>query len=493
MKKVLLSGLVFGALLFSACTKEETPVAGDEVCDANLKGYAKLPQQDQTSGDEVAFSWNAITASDFAHGKTPPFNNWEKPVVDGVYVYRVPEKVEDKGFASVLESGGGAALQKMYTDKKQQFGNGNDPVWIWFDLEQLEAIEEVCEDASLTVLVRYRSSNNVAFHFNLLEAARYCDEFGPISLDFKWTVYSGVYGVVPEIDLGEITQVRIQDPEYCGDNNKWKFCLEYSDWDPWCEDYTGCQTISLSDFAGFIALVEDDLADNQDLVGWVYAGTDTPFLFDDEPDLICEDTQIEPVIITNRCVTVVINGVETKECFPGDDECSPAKVDLGTFGKEGCKIVSWNGGEFEANFVLDDCIKEDLVFVADLKCLGSNTWGSVTAVNEGAAVKSQVVIGDNWFSYVILDKELLEDGEVQILDMVQGDKWNFAGKAYITLVGNQLTVTVDGEYGGIVARLYSGIPAPNNNGGHKTANSITIPYNGEGYLYVHTDGFRFYQ
>ena len=497
MKK-LFSGLVLVALLFSACNKESAPAAaGDDVFDANLKGYASLVRDGivdlyDVQFTDLAFTWNAITASDFAHGKTPPFNNWEKPIGDGVYVYRVPAKEADKGFKSICMSEAGAGLQALYDKKKQNFGNGNDPVWIWFDKAEIDALELVStEDCapSLTVLVRYRSSNNVAFKFNILEAAEWCATEGPISLDFQWTVYSGVYGVVPVVDLGEITQVRIEDPDYCGGKEKWELCAEYSDWDPFCVEYEDCTTIPVTDFKGLIKAIEDELADNQEIGGWVFTDTGETFEFDVTE--VCYARSIEPVIITWRCVTVVINGVETKECFSGDDDCSEAYVDLGAFSTEDCIIVGWNGN-IAADFVLNTCIEEDLVFVADLKCLGGNLDSVTATTGEGGDNKdpgTHTLVGhNNHFCVAVLTREQLVEGVT--VDMVVGANFDVVGTAFLKSVNGTIEVTVDGV-GKWAAAASSKNDISHSDQKHNNV-SPADPGSDIVYLYIHFNG-RLYQ
>ena len=312
MKKFF-SGFMLVALLFSACNKDGSPANGDEVFDANLKGYAKLnPNTDKgDSGygleDAIAFEWNAITASTFAQGKTPPFNNWEKPIGDGVYVYRTKEA--DAGFYNVVMNGGGAALQAKYNDKKQDFGNGNDPVYIWFDKDEIDALELVTNEKddcspSLTVLVRFRSSNNVAFKFFILDAAAWCAENGPISLDFKWTKYaeSLVGGYTTENDLGEITQVRIEDPTYCKKKDPFKLCFENSDGDPVCPDdpFEDCLFLSAEDIFDYYESITGETLDVNKQYKWVIVSED--------PDLdgtyfeggeICDNIILKPELVCN--------------------------------------------------------------------------------------------------------------------------------------------------------------------------------------------------
>jgi len=137
MKTKIFCFFVALGFLFSACSKDSTPATvEDDVFDASIKGYAKLDPETPEGKDLWVFNWNAITASDFAKGKTPPFNNWEKPLGKGVYVYRVPAGNTSINAGVTKAVGGGATYLESLT--KQQFGNGNDPVWIWFDENAFE-------------------------------------------------------------------------------------------------------------------------------------------------------------------------------------------------------------------------------------------------------------------------------------------------------------------------------------------------------------------
>jgi len=138
MKKFV-SFLVALALVvgFSACEKEASEVLDD--FDVNIKGSVVMELQDQ-EGYITAYTWGGITASEFAKGQTPPFNNWTKLLGDGIAVYRSPKKVEDGWKQDLIDQG-----IKFLTgqDKPNQFfGNGKDPVWLWFDAEDWKAIVE---------------------------------------------------------------------------------------------------------------------------------------------------------------------------------------------------------------------------------------------------------------------------------------------------------------------------------------------------------------
>jgi len=351
MKNKFLYVLVALAFAFTTCNKDSSPVGEDEdVFDASIKGYTQLEPGDKGNVKGTVFKWNSITASEFAKGKTPPFNNWSKPLADGVVVYRV----KDDNSAATIKSGimnlkdgqsGTAYLEGL---QKQVFGNGNDPVYIWFDYAEILPMVlkgEVKLRSSITVLVRYRAGNNVAIEFNIIASALYCGIFGPISLDCA---------SLGKPDLGEVTQVRIEDktdkctmdpPE--GDNDiivnpdpkEIEVCFVDQDDTPVFE---GCVTIPVPDGDNCIPLTEtafdkqinkikEGLTENQGIASWLYS-TDgehfNPFEF--VLTKVCDDITLKPVISTTYCVKV--NGFEKgcKEVItePGENCTTLSEVDF---------------------------------------------------------------------------------------------------------------------------------------------------------------------
>jgi len=396
MKKLSFSLAVLALVFsYSACTKEGVSDF-EEAANMSLKGYEKLASD--AKGDGCAFSWNAITASDFAKGKTPPFNNWEKQVggVDGVYIYRTPAKETQLGNADhpinvmVKEEGkGGNYLQNLYDTNKQAFGNGNDPVWIWFDESRLDVNSEgknsqgLNDDSELTVLVRYRASNNVAFVFNVFRAAKWCTKNGPISLDFRFTKY---YQDVLYKDLGEITQVRINDvktpPKYItveicivdqfgkpimNEGKEIDSCFELTE-EEGCPVLSGqnmlLEKLGYADLAALEAQL--GLQPNQTIDHWVIAETGIRFDFGE----VCENITLKPVINTWIKACVYIGGKEI-DCdkFEEIGVCPEVDMDLSEYSAPDCyKIVGWlmNGKAFnpEKDFPVVSCI--DVTFEAVL-------------------------------------------------------------------------------------------------------------------------------
>jgi len=360
MKNRLLYVLVALAFAFTTCNKDSSPVGDDEdAFDASIKGFYKLdPSSDDGYG--IPFKWNSITASDFAKGKTPPFNNWEKPLGKGVYVYRTP--AGDPGnINAAAKAGGGAALEDMYADKKQQFGNGNDPVWIWFDFDEINKmvwnskIKDVNLLTSITVLVRYKASNNVAFEFNLFLSALYCKVFGPISLGCE---------TIGKPNLGDVTQVRLEAPckgsmngkpnnNGCEDGytkvgdecikvevnpcevdpddpdcaeyvdpiepDKQTVCFKNGDDELICKTITGddegnCPVLTTGEYLEMLVIAEAeiDLGDADYVYLWVPSIVD--YKVGDE---FCETLIFTPIF--GYLGTACIEGVETPTCLPLDD------------------------------------------------------------------------------------------------------------------------------------------------------------------------------
>jgi len=175
-------------VMFSACNKDSfTPVAGEDDVTVEVKGFQKLGDASGEHGD-IAFSWNGITASDFASLPTPPFNNFQQLLGTGITVFRwvgeVPKTPD-------------------FSDPKQKFGNGNDPVYLWFtDDAALNENNKVNKDEVLVFYlgVRYKAGNNVIFEFDVENCIQWCADNGPISL--QWKDFT-------DVNLGDVTQVRI--------------------------------------------------------------------------------------------------------------------------------------------------------------------------------------------------------------------------------------------------------------------------------------------
>ena len=192
------------AFMVGACDKDSPApdVAGGDDGAMSVKGYEKLQPYGEYKGvpgllgEDIAYSFNSIPAAEFAKFPTPPFNNFEKPLGKGVTVFRSKGNLEELYFDVGDE---GWSWKPNYPDNvdKQLFGNGNDPVYLWFDFDA-----ERDEKGLFYVAVRYRASNNVVFAFNVEFCALWCNMNGPISLDLD-KVYGGIYNV------GEITQVRL--------------------------------------------------------------------------------------------------------------------------------------------------------------------------------------------------------------------------------------------------------------------------------------------
>ena len=395
------------AFVFSACEKNVPDQIFDEdAVDMSIKGYAKLdPYVDEGLG--TAFTWGAITASDFAKGKTPPFNNWLKALSEkdgGVYVYRTPAKDSRVQWHLNVWQGGADYLNGL---SKQTFGNGNDPVWIWFDAAELAELDyKMGDEASITVLVRYRASNNVAFKFNLKTAALWCKYFGPISLDFVWNenavLYELIKGTKIYQDLGEITQVRVQDAELPPPPRT--VCVTV-------EGLNGiviekchaveipgdCVDVPLSDFDEYKAQVQAGLAPNQTVIGWAVKGKKE--VWDGK---VCDDITIVPIIETCITVTVKADGKvdEIPLCETGYGEIVCPMVDLDLdkylpiFDDRYYELKyhwTWKNGElFEGTFPFRSC--DDLVFVLEYVLLPKITaisWNTGT-INPSTAYQKHV-------------------------------------------------------------------------------------------------------
>jgi len=335
MKSKIFCTVVALAVMFGACNKDSsTPeTGGDDEYDVSLKGYHKLDPAGELGdlgqwgvfleGSPIAFTWNAITASDFAKGQTQPFNNWSKQLGDGFVVYRIPEKgntIEDP------RVGGGGKKGIEYLNyrqetKKQDFGNGNDPVLIWFDLpevlKQLKA-REIGLDASVTVLVRYRASNNVAFKFNIFRAAAWCALKGPISLDYK--------ALDPAKDLGEVTQVRLEAPqkEKPPVDTPYTICLFDSDV---CVTIEDCDHIvTQEDLAALYSAVVGEGFDPDvsyiEIVGWNIVNDKGEIISELKlPDQYCDGLLLKPIFEITIDVCVTVGEVTDCESFSRVDGC----------------------------------------------------------------------------------------------------------------------------------------------------------------------------
>ena len=330
-----ISAVVALALMFSACSKNVPDQLFDEDMNITVKGYEQLkPFEDPEQS--IAFSWNSITASDFAKGVTPPFNNWAKPLGEGVVVFRVKPNGENTlryGLKNLMAGQTGAAyLESMLSTEKQLFGNGNDPVLIWFDPVEIgkQLLKgEIGLDASMTVLVRYRASNNVAFNFNLAKACLYCLFRGPISLDCE---------AIGHPNLGEVTQVRLQPVETGSKRTEVKVCIN----DQYgvligCFDMSkeeGCPSLEKKDILDYFNIEELEalltLSDNQSINHWVVVETGKTFDF---PYEVCRNITLQPVIktVVQACVEHV------------DDSCFPLPPGIGE-----CPVLTWD--YFVANF-----------------------------------------------------------------------------------------------------------------------------------------------
>ena len=354
-KKFVFLSILALAVMFSACEQEADllEVAGIEVFDSSIKGFAKLDGDDE--GADYAFVWTFITADEFADGQTPPFNNWEKPLGEGIVVYRT--KPSDNGFMENWQSTPDF-LAFLNGKNKQDFGNGNDPVYIWFDAVEIEKqllAKEIGLDAEIIVLVKYKSSNNVAFTFNLVKAAEYCAANGPISLGEE-TI---------GMNVGDVTQVRLQPVEV--GNPGGELTIKVVDKDLEEKDsfgetsVYGCPLLTTDLIDAFYADVEDleayfGLAKNQKIVGWKVLEPEN-VNFDDK---VCGSVTVQPLVETTQKVNVYVmvgfnltcDVVEKTSIGDGNNPKCPV-IPVGYLDSyeapEGFKIVGWlmNGLPFD--------------------------------------------------------------------------------------------------------------------------------------------------
>jgi hypothetical protein len=250
----------------------------------SLKGFAKL--DDDEDGTGVAFSWNAISASDFAKGKTPPFNNWARPFDEGIYIYRSTAADGLKSQIATID----------WNEKNKVFGNGNDPVWMWFDKAEIDK-GAYPKGSTFAIMVRYKASNNVLIVFDVWEAAKYCAKKGPISLDYQ---------ALGNKDLGAVTQVRIQDMEVPKPPKTIIITVIDPDGNPTSFPKTGnegedCVNVSTTDF-GTVTYDE-----GCKWVGWYYEDG-TVFV----PDCFEEDVTVQAVV---KCFTGEYKGSGVSECL----------------------------------------------------------------------------------------------------------------------------------------------------------------------------------
>ena len=203
MKRVKFLSTVVVALIlgFSACKKDAVPQGEDDAA-VNVKGFAKLdPYGDGGGNTVIAFNWNSITASDFAKGATPPFNNFQKELCGGITIFRSQVALELDPDADYSE----------WTIDDVTLGTGNDPVYLWFEQPEEGACEG--EDGIFYLLVRYKASNNVAIAFHIQACIEWCAKHGPISLQCEdLSLYYG--GDVNTKNLGAVTQVRLGGYEF---------------------------------------------------------------------------------------------------------------------------------------------------------------------------------------------------------------------------------------------------------------------------------------
>ncbi|MCL2880143.1 MAG: hypothetical protein FWF29_07860, partial [Treponema sp.] len=145
---------------------------------------------------------------------------------------------------------------------------------------------------------------------------------------------------------------------------------------------------------------------------------------------------------------------------------------------------------------------DDYQFVNTVKPELGVAQGSITGVNAGVNGATQVASPSNsWFTYVDLQgKDLVTGIDIDMVSGNQGNKiYSVVGKAFVQLIGSNLQLTVKGEAStqndsGIAALVTNQFPDKNPNswvGGHTAENPRLIPYNGEKFLYIHTNGFRF--
>ena len=295
MKSKFLSVFVALAVMLSACDKDSpAPVAGEDDVAVEVKGFQKLGG---ASGEAIAYSWNGITASDFASLPTPPFNNFQKVLGTGITVFR-----------------SSSALKLPMADfdlDKVKLGNGNDPVYLWFDESALENEHIILKDDEVAVFyvgVRYKASNNVIFEFDVEYCIEYCAENGPISL--QWTDFT-------EVNLGDITQVRIGPivpkpvkeprPPKQPKEPKEQVCIKvFIELPteilerPVCgpDDGKGtCPSVSLGD----LKVSEINLGPYKKIVGWLNKETNRPF----ENNRYCKDVTLIPVIRDVLIVTIL--------------------------------------------------------------------------------------------------------------------------------------------------------------------------------------------
>jgi hypothetical protein len=271
---------------FSACEREDAPeaVEVEDIFDASLKGFTKLDGDD--GKDLIVFKWNAITASEFAKGKTPPFNNWAKAVDAGVYLFRSNGKTMP-------------SAEAIKSEDKKALGNGNDPAYIWFDLAEITKAAESWKallTSELTVLVRYKSSNNVAITFNVFAAATWCKLFGPISLQCE---------TLGRTNLGDVTQIRIEDLKEPLPPGEVKVIVIMPDGEEkeifGKEEEEGCPIVYLTDIEKYFEGVNLNeyfgLADNQKVVGW--EAVEGEF-----GKAKCGEFKVKPIIETTNCISV---------------------------------------------------------------------------------------------------------------------------------------------------------------------------------------------
>ena len=131
-------------------------------------------------------------------------------------------------------------------------------------------------------------------------------------------------------------------------------------------------------------------------------------------------------------------------------------------------------------------------------------WDSTTGANPGNYLRWS--LDKNWFTYIDLAGLDLEAGFM--IDILNGDKLEKVGQAFVQLVNGKLEITIQGNLtrtdkktgnldGSLVAKLFSTAPTSNpqsgNGGVEVKAKSVSITYSGEPFLYIHADGFSFYK
>jgi hypothetical protein len=162
------------------------------------------------------------------------------------------------------------------------------------------------------------------------------------------------------------------------------------------------------------------------------------------------------------------------------------------------KVLEGNSGHSEPTYEYMMPVLSDLTLTLIIKevpkVLGP-AYSSVTATNNDK--NPLVVPNSNHFTYAKINKGDLVEGVW--LDMVEGNKINKVGLAFVKLVNGNIEITIDGV-GTFGAMAFDYLPTPDNGNIHsmndfKHNNVAVIPCPDAGiiYLYIHCPSMQFYQ